>query len=62
MMLKMGMARKEFVEMVFKKLRGWGCGMSKWTCHHKAIQNKNGCEAKMSFNTLPFFFILIGKY
>jgi hypothetical protein len=32
--------------------------MSKWTCHHKAIQNKNGCEAKMSSNTLPFFFNL----
>jgi hypothetical protein len=30
--------------------------MSKWTCHHKAIQNKNGCEAKMSSNTLPFFY------
>jgi hypothetical protein len=29
--------------------------MSKWTCHHKPIQNKNGGEAKMSSNTLPFY-------
>jgi hypothetical protein len=60
-MLKMGMAIKEFVEMVklfLKRLRLWYVQMD--MPHHKAIQNKNGCEAKMSSNTLPFF-ILVGK-